>query len=99
MMKSENTTPAKLDAQNLDVRRKRIWFRCHHMGMHENDIIVGSFADRYIAELTEEQLDRFEALIAENDIDLLNWIIGRAEAPAEHDNDMLKLIQIHKNTL
>ena len=83
----------------LDPRRKRLWFRCHHMGMHENDLIVGSFADRYIESLNEDQLDRFEALIAENDIDLLNWIIGRSVPPKAHQNDILKLIQNHKTSL
>jgi len=94
MMKSEKLNPAE-----LEPRRKRIWFRCHHMGMHENDIIVGSFADRYIEELSEEQLDHFEALIAENDIDLLNWIIGRSPVPPERQTDVLELIIEHKNSL
>ena len=84
---------------DLDKKRKRLKHRSHHMGMHENDIIVGSFVDAHIDRLSEEQVDRLEALIEQNDIDLLNWIIGRAEPPAEFDNDMLKLLQEHRMTI
>ncbi|MCW9032622.1 MAG: succinate dehydrogenase assembly factor 2 [Rhodospirillales bacterium] len=88
-----------MDPSNLDKRRKRLWFRSHHMGMHENDIIVGTFVDAHIERLSEDEVDRLEALVEQNDIDLLNWIIGRSEPPEEFDNDMLKLLQEHKLSL
>ncbi len=88
-----------MDPSTLNTRRKRLWFRSSHMGMHENDIIVGSFVEANIETLSDEQVERLEALIEQNDIDLLNWIIGRSEPPEEFDNDMLKLLQKHKLTL
>ena len=85
-----------MEPSSLDPRRKRIWFRCHHMGMHENDILLGGFVTKHILDLSEDQLDKLETLIAENDIDLLNWIIGRSEPPKEFDHDVLKMIQEFK---
>ncbi|MCH7487948.1 MAG: succinate dehydrogenase assembly factor 2, partial [Proteobacteria bacterium] len=38
--------------------------------MQETDILIGGFAKRRIGDLSDEQLDRFEALLDHNDNDL-----------------------------
>ena len=77
----------------MDARRKQLLFRSHHCGMKENDILLGRFADAHIEELTEEQLDKYEALMEQNDIDLMNWIVGKTPVPEAFDHDVLHLIQ------
>ena len=62
----------------LDARRKRLWFRCHHCGMAENDVIFGRFAERHLEALSDDQLDRLERLLEENDVDLFKWVTGKA---------------------
>ena len=76
-----------------DPRRKRLRFRCHHCGMHENDILFGRLADRHMADLDNGQLDRLEALLEQNDVDLFNWITGTAPVPAGFDHDVMRLLQ------
>lgn len=75
-----------------DPRVKRLLFRAHHMGMNENDILFGRFAEAHLADFTPAQLDRFETLIAQNDVDLFNWVSGRTPVPADFDHDVMRLL-------
>ena len=61
--------------------------------MKENDILLGRFADAHIDDLSDEQLDRYETLMEQNDIDLMNWIVGKTPVPKSFDHDVMHLIQ------
>jgi len=76
----------------LDIRRKRLLFRSWHRGTKETDLLLGSFAERHLAGMSEAQLDRYEALLEENDAALFDWITGRVPPPGEHDSDVLRLL-------
>ncbi len=77
----------------MNSRRKQLLFRTHHCGLKENDILLGHFADRYILKLNDQQLDDLEILMNQNDIDVMNWIIGKAVVPEEYNTELMKLIQ------
>lgn len=77
----------------MDARLKRLQFRAHHMGSNENDILFGGFAEKYLATLTPEQVDKFEALIAETDTDLFNWVTAKEPVPERLDHDVMAMIQ------
>jgi antitoxin CptB len=81
-----------------EIRRKRLLFRSWHRGTKETDLLLGSFAERYLAGFTTEQLDRYEALLENDDGDLYDWITGRAAVPAEQDDEMLRLLRAFKFT-
>ncbi len=80
------------ETQDVDARRKRLLFRSAHRGMQENDLFLGRFAERHLETMNDEQLDRFEALLEENDNDLFNWISRRESLPAALDHDVMKMI-------
>lgn len=88
-----------MDPNTLDPARKRVWFRCHHMGMHENDILFGTLADRHIETFSDDQVATLEKLIEQNDIDLLKWVLGQVEPPAEFKTDILHMVQEIKKQL
>ena len=48
----------------LDTRRRKLLFRAQRRGFREMDLIFAAFADTHLARLTEQELDRFEALLA-----------------------------------
>lgn len=75
-----------------EIRRKRLLFRSWHRGTREADLLLGSFAEQHLGELTEAQLARYEALLEHGDGDLLDWITGRVPPPPEHDSDVLRLL-------
>ena len=76
----------------LDIRRKRLLFRSWHRGTSEADLLLGGFAERHLDGLSEVQLQRYEALLENDDNSLFAWITGRDPPPAEHDSDVLRLL-------
>ena len=61
--------------------------------MKENDILLGEFADKYILKLNDQQLDDLENLMNQNDIDVMNWIIGKVVVPERYNTELMKLIK------
>ena len=73
----------------MDRRRKRLLYRCQHCGMKENDILLGGFARRHMAELEDADVERLEAILEAGDNDLYDWITGKAPVPAAHDHALM----------
>jgi len=74
----------------LDARRRKLLFRSWHRGMREMDLIMGSFADAKVAELSERELGELERLIEVPDRDLLAWITGEEAVPADFDSALFR---------
>lgn len=72
------TTRSSVD---LDPRRRRILVRAWRRGIREMDLVIGGFADAEISGLTDAELDQLEALMAEEDADILQWVTGERETP------------------
>ena len=85
--------PSGRDDDALEVRRKRLRFRSWHRGTREADLILGRFADAHLPGFSQEQLDRYEALLEMSDPDLYNWITDREPVPPEHDHDVMALLR------
>ncbi len=83
----------------MEARLKRLLFRSRHRGMQETDILLGGFAERHLGELSDEQLDRFEAILEESDNDLFNWITGKEAVPEPLDHDVMRLLQDFRKSL
>ncbi|MGE3928605.1 MAG: succinate dehydrogenase assembly factor 2 [Hyphomonadaceae bacterium] len=77
----------------MDERRKRLKFRAWRRGFREIDLILGGFADRYLAELGEEDLAAFERLLQTPDPDVYDWITGAAEAPPAFETPVLERLR------
>ncbi|PLX39537.1 MAG: succinate dehydrogenase assembly factor 2 [Hyphomicrobiales bacterium] len=67
----------------LDVRRKRNLYRAWHRGMREMDLLMGPFAEARLGDMSEEELDQFEALLDIPDQDLFSYITGTKEMPED----------------
>lgn len=78
---------------NSAVRRRRLSYRAWHRGTREADFLIGGFFDRYGEGWNDSQLDWFEALIEEQDVDIMSWAFGTAEPPARFDGPMIALLQ------
>ena len=66
---------------NHQHRLARARFRAWHRGTREADYLIGGFFDRYSAIWTESELAWFEALLDEDDADVLAWAFAQAEVP------------------
>jgi antitoxin CptB len=71
--------------EDIAMRRRRLRYRAWHRGTREMDLILGPYADRYIETLNTGALDRLEALMEEQDTDLLEWILGQTQPPEGSD--------------
>ncbi len=66
------------------LRRRRIHWRAHHRGLREADMLVGGWWDRHGASLDAAGLDWFEALLEEQDVDILAWAMRREPLPERY---------------
>ncbi len=76
-----------------DARLKRLKFRAWHRGVREADMLVGGFFDANHAGWSEAELDRFEALLEEQDVDILAWAIGTADVPERWQGEMMSKLK------
>lgn len=70
--------------ETLEARLKRMAIRSWRRGTKEMDLVLGPFADAVLARMTLTELDAFDALLAENDQDLMSWMLGQSPVPAAH---------------
>lgn len=83
------TSPMTADP---DIRRKRLVFQSTHRGSKENDLLLGDYAKRRLAALTEDQVDKFEKLLDEDDKLLFDIIVGNEKPPERLDHDVMAAI-------
>jgi antitoxin CptB len=81
-----------------DRRRKRLLFRSWHRGTKEADLLLGSFAERHLAAMSEAQLTEYERLIENEDAKLYDWITGRIAPPPEWNGEIMRLLQAFRYT-
>ena len=66
-------------------RLKRLKFRAWHRGTREADYMIGGFFDRYAPEWGEAELAWYEAVVEEDDVDIMAWALGTGHPPAHLD--------------
>lgn len=67
------------------IRIKRLYYRSWHRGNKETDTLFGRFADSVLPELSDAELDVYEALLGEEDDDIWHWFSGQRSVPEEVD--------------
>jgi len=78
---------------DLESRKRRLIFRSSHRGTKEADIMIGSFVERNIATMTEADIAWFERFLEENDVDIMAWMIGRQQPPAEYEGPIMEAMR------
>jgi len=86
---TETDTPAG----GLDVRRRKLLFRCWHRGTREMDLLLGRYADQNVATLDDAGIEALEELMEAPDTELFGWITGGKPVPANFDVPILHAIQ------
>ena len=71
-----------------ETRLKRLHYRAWHRGTREADYMIGGFFDAYSAGWDDSAMLWFEAVIDEQDVDIMSWAFGRTDPP-EHLNGPL----------
>ncbi|WP_156254914.1 FAD assembly factor SdhE [Sandarakinorhabdus oryzae] len=77
----------------LELRLRKAKYRATHRGTKEADLVVGGFFARHHARWDEAALHWFEALLEEQDVDILAWAFGTAVPPARLDGELMQLLK------
>jgi antitoxin CptB len=80
-------------APDLAPRFARARFRAWHRGTREADYMIGGFFDRHHATWGEHELHWFEALLDEDDVDVMAWALRAQPAPVRFAGPMLEALE------
>jgi antitoxin CptB len=75
------------------ARLKRLRFRAWHRGTREADFLIGGFFDAHGESWGEAELAWFEALLEEQDVDIMAWAIGTASPPERYEGETMQRLQ------
>jgi len=78
---------------DFDTRLARARFRAWHRGTREADYTIGGFYDRYHAGWDEADLVWFEALLEEEDSDILAWAMGANPPPRKYGGPLMDALK------
>ena len=80
-----------MDREN---RLKRLRFRAWHRGTKEADLLIGGFFDAKAHEWTDAEIDLFEELLEEQDVDIMAWAIGTDTVPSRYEGPLMQAMQV-----
>ena len=85
--------------ETRETRIRRLIYQSSYTGTRETDLLLGQFANCYLNKLEEQQLDDYEALLAQGDQNILAWVRGDLKIPANLDSTVFSLVKDFNSTL
>lgn len=76
-----------------DPELKRLAWRAHHRGTREADMLIGGFFDAHHPGWSAEECAQFETMLDEQDVDIIAWAHGTAEAPKRFAGPMIEALK------
>ena len=80
-------------APDFPARLARARFRAWHRGTREADLLIGGFFDRFHRDWHEPELSWFEAILDEDEADVMAWAMGVRPAPAKYHGPLLQALE------
>lgn len=80
------------DGETVNVMRQRLVYQSRKRGILESDLLCSTFAQKYLHELDEPQLQLYDRLLDNNDWDLYYWASGQKQVPFEWDNEVMRML-------
>ena len=76
-----------------DENSRRLHWRAHHRGTREADMHIGGVFDAHHASWSADERALFADLLEEQDVDIMAWAIGTAEAPERFAGPMIDALK------
>ncbi|WP_033921262.1 FAD assembly factor SdhE [Sphingomonas sp. 37zxx] len=76
-----------------DTKIKRLRFRAWHRGTKEADLLIGGFFDQHHAGWTDAEIEQFEVLIEEQDVDIMAWAMGTQAVPEQYRGTLMQAME------
>lgn len=107
--RTSGETPSTVNALCHSQRINRIYYsdrvgfpcsllyQSRKRGMLENDLLLSTFAAKYLRTMTAEQVEMYDTLINKpsNDWDIYYWATGNKPTPPEYENEMMQMFRKH----
>ena len=87
------TGAAMSDTANLSPRLARIRFRAWHRGTREADYMIGCYFDRFNQAWSDADVQWFEELIEEDDVDIMAWALMTQAVPERYAGTLMARMQ------
>jgi antitoxin CptB len=82
-----------MPAMPSDPDLKRLAWRAHHRGTKEADLLVGGYFDAHHASWDAADRALFEAMLEEQDVDIMAWAHGTAQPPERFAGPMTEALK------
>ncbi|RAL01145.1 40S ribosomal RACK1 domain-containing protein [Aspergillus ibericus CBS 121593] len=73
--------PLRRTGEDVTTMRARLLYQSRKRGILESDLLLSTFANVYLAEMSKEQLQEYDRFLDENDWDIYYW--ATQDPPAE----------------
>ena len=67
--------------ETAEARLKRMAMRSWRRGTKEMDLVLGPYAEAHLGAMGEAELQLYDALLEENDQELITWVMGTGQVP------------------
>ena len=79
--------PTRPANESIETKRARLLYICRKRGILETDLLLSTFAQKYMKSFTMKQLDEFDNFMDENDWDIFYWAT-ETNKPPQHIQEM-----------
>ena len=79
------------------TRIRRLVYQSSYTGMKETDLLLGRFAQNHLVDLSDDELDDYEALLEAGDGQIYLWASGNEPVPDRYNTSVLELIKKFRN--
>lgn len=75
----------------------RLLYQSRKRGMLENDLLLSTFAAKFLKAMNADQIEMYDTLINKpsNDWDIYNWALGSKPTPPEFENEIMDMFRSH----
>ncbi len=77
----------------LDDKRKKILWRATHRGMKEMDLMLGEYANKHLATMSDNEIAQFIKILQISDANLHDWITEKTPTPDEFQTQLFAAIK------
>ncbi len=82
----------------MSGKKSRMLWRCRR-GIKEMDIVLQDFIKNSYDELNNENKSAFSKLLEEQDLDILNWVLGKDKPEDKTLIEIIKKIRSSRNII
>ncbi|KAL1966725.1 hypothetical protein VTN77DRAFT_3922 [Rasamsonia byssochlamydoides] len=72
--------PLRRQGEDPSTMRARLLYQSRKRGILETDLLLSTFADRYLADMTPQQMEQYDRFLDENDWDIYYWATQEPKA-------------------